>query len=215
MQRIADYLERAALLAAVVLCSAGAVAAWRIGETAQAATRALPVITASVAALQADGAAVTSSVATAATGIGAAGSAVQRTAAQVRRESRPIAGQLALDLQEGHRLILEAGLTAAEARKASAAERQALPVTMAKADASLDALSNELGALHETTLEMDRLIEDPANRQTLENFSNASGTLAATAQDGERWVHGLLHPTWPHRAYHVGLDVAHALLDPF
>lgn len=130
---------------------------------------------------------------------------------QINAQVPGVSDQVKVDLQETHRLILESGLTAMEARKASAEERAALPGITAKATQSLDALHGELVQLQTTTRDLDTLVSDPANKKTLKSFADGSAALAATAQDGQQFVHKLLHPTWAHRIWNGSLAVVHAL----
>jgi hypothetical protein len=64
---------------------------------------------------------------------------------------QPLAQKAALDLDEAHRLELEAALTAMEARKASAEERKALPVLTAQVQRSLRDMDALLVAARQTT----------------------------------------------------------------
>lgn len=63
----------------------------------------------------------------------------------------PLVQKASLDLDEAHRLILETGLTAMEARKASAEERAALPVLTKQAQQSLTNMDALLVAARKTT----------------------------------------------------------------
>jgi hypothetical protein len=77
---------------------------------------------------------------------------------QVRQESQAAGMQIqtitkkaVLDLEESHRLIREAGLTAMEARKASAEERAALPKLTAQASQTFTSLDAWMVAVRNTT----------------------------------------------------------------
>lgn len=53
--------------------------------------------------------------------------------------------------------------------------------------------------LAKVTLDLDTLVNDPSNKQTIKNVQTGTAALAATAHEGEEWFHGILHPTWPSR----------------
>jgi hypothetical protein len=71
---------------------------------------------------------------------------------QVRHTLQDVSTRLTLDLDEAHRVLLESGLTAMEARKASADERRALPKLTAQTSQVMTSLDAELVALRHTTL---------------------------------------------------------------
>lgn len=58
--------------------------------------------------------------------------------------------------------------------------------------------------------DVHKLVSDPSNQKTLANIQTATAAGAETAKEGQEWIHSLLHPTWPHKVYHVFLDLAHA-----
>lgn len=120
-----------------------------------------------------------------------------------------LASQVELDLEEGHRLILEAGLTATEARKASAEERAALPALTASAQASIDSLNREMVTLQSVTSHADALVSDPNLRATIAHVESTTGHLDGTAADVQQEVHSLTHPTWLHKMWGGMLDIAH------
>lgn len=76
---------------------------------------------------------------------------VRHTLLDAQTQLHGITQKVALDLDEAHRLILESGLTAMEARKASAEERAALPKLTAQASQALTSLDLELVAARNAT----------------------------------------------------------------
>lgn len=78
-----------------------------------------------------------------------------------------------------------------------------------------------VAALTQATHSLNTVLSDPSIPATLKAAQNASEQLAGAsvevkgmAVEGHQWLHSMLHPTWPGRAYHVGLDLAHAF-NPF
>jgi glutamate mutase epsilon subunit len=76
-----------------------------------------------------------------------------------------------------------------------------------------------LAKLTESLENMNKLIADPAIPATIHsaqtiaaNTASATGHLDAASKDAQTWLHGVLHPTWPTRIYHVGLDFLKAYL---
>lgn len=77
---------------------------------------------------------------------------VRRTLEDAQQQLHVVAQKTALDLDEAHRVLLESGLTAAEARKASAEERAALPALTADAQHSFRSLAEFMEAAQQTTV---------------------------------------------------------------
>lgn len=76
---------------------------------------------------------------------------VRRTLDDASAKLQTITTKVALDLDEAHRLELEAGLTAMEARKASAEERAALPKLTAQASQAMRSLDGWVVTARNTT----------------------------------------------------------------
>lgn len=76
---------------------------------------------------------------------------IQRSLSSFQTTVAPLVQKASLDLDEAHRLILETGLTAMEARKASAEERASLPVLTKQAQQSLTDMDALLVAARQTT----------------------------------------------------------------
>lgn len=87
--------------------------------------------------------------------------AVNGAVSDVRKALPPLVKQATADLEEGHRVLLEAGLTAMEARKASAEERAALPGLTAGAQDAIAGLNREMDSLKAFTDHADGLVSDP------------------------------------------------------
>lgn len=135
--------------------------------------------------------------------------AAQGAISDVRKALPPLVNQVTADLQEGHRVILEAGLTAMEARKASAEERAALPALTAGAQDAIEGLNREMAALQSVTVHADALVSDPNIPATIAHVESTTGHLDATAGDVQQEVHSLTHPTLLHKIWGGLLDVAH------
>ena len=167
-----------------------------------------------------------------------------------------ITGKAALDLDEAHRLELEAGLATMDTRKAEEQEIKALPAitgdvrqsfrsiselantasttiagigvsqrqiaanaggVLQSADGTIRDLrpvmnqaSKSLEQLQLVETDLDRQVNDPAIASSLHHIDGTTGSLEASAKDVQQGVHAWLHPTWPHKLWHVVLDVAHA-----
>lgn len=134
---------------------------------------------------------------------------VTATVADVKADLPPLVKQATADLQEGHNLILEAGLTAMEARKASAEERAALPGLTLGVEDAIGNLNDEMTALQDVTRHADKLVSDPDIPTTIAHVESTTGHLDATAADVQQEVHSLTHPTWLHKLWGGVLDVAH------
>lgn len=89
----------------------------------------------------------------------------------------PLVQKASLDLDEAHRLILETGLTAMEARKASAEERAALPVLTKQAQQSLTDMDTLLVAARKTTDGVD-----VSQQQIAQSTTATMATLNTTIQ---------------------------------
>lgn len=76
---------------------------------------------------------------------------VRHTLLDAGAQLQVITQKATLDLDEAHRVLLESGLTAMEARKASAEERAALPKLTAQASQTLTALDAWMAAGRNTT----------------------------------------------------------------
>lgn len=206
MPRALRALAAAALCA---LCGSAAFAAWRVGELAAELEAQLPAVGGAAAQVAVTLREVQREIPQLQASVRGAAASMGQAAADLHAGLPPIAAQAQADLQETHRLILEAGLTAMEARKASAEERAAMPGLTAEANAALSGLGAEMVQLQRTTRDLDALVGDPANAETLKSLSAGTASLAATAEDGQKFTHGLLHPSWPHKVWGVMLDVAH------
>jgi hypothetical protein len=77
---------------------------------------------------------------------------VRQTLKDAGTRLQAITQKVTLDLDDAHRVLLESGLTAMEARKASAEERAALPKLTAQTSQVMTSLDAELVALRNTTL---------------------------------------------------------------
>jgi hypothetical protein len=113
----------------------------------------------------------------------------------LRADLKPILKQSALDLQEAHNLILEAGLTAMEARKASAEERAALPALTADAKASIEGLTREMDALKTFTDHADGMVTDPHIKAAIAHTDATMSHVDAITGDAAQMTHKFAHPT--------------------
>jgi len=113
--------------------------------------------------------------------------------------------KLELDLDEGHRLLLEAGLTARDARKASDLELKYLPQwnrqiteTMGNVNQTITALQGTAKAatetLHDASLDLETLNDSiqatkpliEAGTDTVKHYDAMAPTLSATADNVKR-----------------------------
>ena len=75
--------------------------------------------------------------------------------------------------------------------------------------AASTSLDTSIQSINLSVKDIDTLVTNPANIQTLNNVQSGTAALAATAKDGQQWVHSALHPGWAHKVWGVVLDVAH------
>lgn len=146
------------------------------------------------------------------------------------------AGKVNGEIDEMHRLTLEAGLTAMEARKASVKESAYLdqanaqvttvasdvhhvmvttqetvaalqPVALAAAG-TLATTQSTIASLEPVITHVDALVTSPDITGTLSHVESTTAHVDATAADVQQEVHSLTHPTWAHRIWGWTLDVA-------
>ena len=77
---------------------------------------------------------------------------------------------------------------------------------------------NSLAELTVSLTSLNKVVADPAIPATLKATQKAAEATAdsmvevkAMATEGHQWLHSMLHPTWPGRAYHTGLDLLRSL----
>lgn len=128
--------------------------------------------------------------------------AAQGAISDVRKVIPPIANQVNLDLEEGHRVILEAGLTAMEARKASAEERAALPALTLGAEQVIGGFNREIDSLTAFTEHgsvvlghVDGLVTDPHVTGTIAHTDATMSHVDAITGDAAQMTHKFAHPT--------------------
>src|ERR1700739_2862001 len=78
----------------------------------------------------------------------------------------------------------------------------------------LASANSELLILQAATQHLDAVIADPHLTATIANADSTTKHLDATSSDVKDYVHGILHPTWPHRIWGLMLDIGSAL-NPF
>jgi hypothetical protein len=127
--------------------------------------------------------------------LSATAQATTTTLNQVQAELKPLVRLANLDLQETHRVLLEAGLTAMEARKASAEERAALPGLTAKFNTSFDALNADLVSLNDFIQSGRKLVDDPNLKSLIVHADGTVGHLEGITADGEKMTHHWANPT--------------------
>lgn len=146
-----DWLKGAALVAFIGLCLMVTVDEHRtskhLDNLLMASTDTVEVAGTQIPLVRLDIATATQTLASTVTGI--------------RSDLKPLLRQANLDLEESHRLILEAGLTTTEMRKAAIEERAALPALTQGAQNSLTAFNANMVALQGLIKSGTTLVSDP------------------------------------------------------
>lgn len=187
-----DWLKGAALVAFIGLCIIVAVDEHR---TAKHLDNLLMTSTDTVESVKLQLPLLQQDVHSVSTNLAATAQAATTTLNQVQSELKPLVRLATLDLQETHRVLLEAGLTAMEARKASAEERAALPGLTAKFNTSFDALNTDLVSLNAFIQSGQKLVDDPNLKSLIVHADGTVGHLEGITADGQKMTHHWANPT--------------------
>ncbi len=116
------------------------------------------------------------------------------TLTDIRHDLKPIAKQTNLNLQEMHRVILEAGLTAMEARKASAEERAALPGLTRSAQSSINQLTADLANMQQLIGTATNMLGDPHIPDAIAHTDATMTHVDGITGDFQHALHPILNP---------------------